>query len=317
MTQTLFVLGGTGFVGREVVAEALRNGATVRALARTAASAATLREAGAEPVLGTAQDATGWAAALRGADLVVDLVQPPLPKRLGGAALGRIVAERLAVTDAVTGAIAALPAGERPLLFSISGADDLDPGAGGVLSHESPPRTTARGFGRIGLPVRSAIEASGVDATYLHFGNIVYGAGKGFSQHIVGALRAGSARVIGKGANRLPLVHVEDAARALVHLAGQPRAEISGRTFVVLDGAGTTQRQLLDDTAAMMGVKPAGSAPPFLAGLIAGKTIAEAMTLDAGVDTSALTATGFTFRYPSHREGIAQTLDALGEARSR
>ena len=313
MTQTLFILGGTGFIGRETVAEAVRSGVTVRALARSDAAAAVLRDAGAEPVSGSAQDAAAWADALRGADAVIDLVQPALPKRLGGGAMRRIAAERLAVTGAVTGAIAALPAGERPLLVAVSGADDLQPDAAGRISHDASPRTTPRGFAHIGLPVRAAIETSGAQAAFVYFGNIVYGPGKGFAEHVVGALRSGRARVIGAGANRLPLVHVEDAARALVHVASLPREQTAGRTFIAIDGAGTTQRELFDDTAALMGVKAPGRAPALLAGLIAGPAIAQTMTLDAGIDHSALTATGFAFRYPSHREGVPATLDALGE----
>jgi uncharacterized protein YbjT (DUF2867 family) len=40
MSRTLLVLGGTGFIGREVVREAVAAGHTVRALARSDDSAA-------------------------------------------------------------------------------------------------------------------------------------------------------------------------------------------------------------------------------------------------------------------------------------
>jgi len=105
----------------------------------------------------------------------------------------------------------------------------------------------------------------------------------------------------------VPLVHVTDAARALVHLAGLPRTGLVGRTFIVMDGADTTQRELLDETATLMGVKRPGAVPTWLAALVAGS-----ITLDAHADPSALLTTGFHFRYPSHRQGVPATLAALG-----
>jgi nucleoside-diphosphate-sugar epimerase len=119
--------------------------------------------------------------------------------------------------------------------------------------------------------------------------------------------------VLGSGSNHLPLTHVTDAARALVHLAGLPRAEVVGRTFVATDGSDTTQRELLEHTAELMGARRPGSVPAAVAALIAGRPAAETMTLDVRADPSALLATGFQFRYPSHREGVPEALARLGE----
>jgi nucleoside-diphosphate-sugar epimerase len=312
----MFILGGTGFIGQEVVREAVDGGWTVRALARSGGSADALRAAGAEPVTGQAQDASSWAGELKGADVLIDLVQPPLPTRMGRSAVAKIVAQREAVTGAVLDALRSLPEGERPVLFSISGADDLEPDSTGTISERSSTRSELKGFARIGLPIHRLVAQSGLDATFVFFGVMVYGAGKAFADVYVDGLRKGRARIIGSGSNRLPIVHVTDAARALVHLAGLPREQIAGRTFVAVDGADTTQAQLLADTAGLMGVKAPGKAPTALVALIAGRAVAEAMTFDAHGDNSALRATGFEFRYPSHREGVPQVLEALGAAAS-
>lgn len=312
MGGTLFILGGTGFIGREVVREAVQAGWTVKALARSESSAAALAGAGAVPVRGEAQDAFRWADELRGADVLIDLVQPPLPRRMGRSAIARIVTERAAVTRAVLDALRSLPADERPVLFSISGGDDLEPDGQRTISDRSSTRAELKGFARIGLPIHRLVAESGVEATFVFFGVMVYGAGKAFADVYVEGLRKRRARIIGDGANRLPLVHVTDAARALVHLAGLPRAEIVGRSFVAADGADTTQRQLLADTAELMGARAPGHVPTGVVVLIAGRAIAEAMTFDAHVDNSALLSTGFRFRYPSHREGVPQVLEQLG-----
>ena len=313
MGRKLFVLGGTGFIGQEVVVQAVAAGHTVHALARSGASAAALGALGAQVVRGEADHPDQWAEQLRGADVLIDLVQPPLPKRLGSRAIARIVARREAFATALGAQLAAIPDAERPVWFAISGADDLEPDASGTISHDSPLRSPLRGFSRIGVPARRAAERAGVEMTFVYFGGMVYGPGKGFVEYVVDALRKRRARVVGSGENRLPVVHVTDAAGALVHLAGLPREQLAGRTFLAMDGSDVTQRQLFDETAALMGRKSPGSAPAGLVALIAGKPAAELMTFDAHADISALLATGFSLRYPTISEGVRQTLADLGE----
>jgi dihydroflavonol-4-reductase len=66
----VLVTGGTGVVGRPLVERLVAGGAELRALARSEASAAALRELGAEPVRGDVLDLDELAAAMRGCDLV-------------------------------------------------------------------------------------------------------------------------------------------------------------------------------------------------------------------------------------------------------
>jgi len=313
MTRTIFLLGGTGFIGQVVIKEALAAGHEVRALGRSESSLSRLSELGAQPVGGDANDPNGWREALRGADVVIDLLQPALPKRLTPGNVSKISEQRQAFTTGLLGVLNDLQADERPLLFFISGADDLLLGADGRIDHHSPLRDEFVGFSAIGVPVRRLIESSSVDATYVYFGNLVYGPGKVFEELIVDGLRKRRARVLGKGLNHVPLVHSTDAARALVHLADLSRAELAGKTFLATDGSGTTQRALFDATAELMGRKPPGSVPIAIASLVGGRAGAETLTLDALDDPSALLATGFAFTYPSIREGLPATLRDLGE----
>ncbi len=51
----------------------------------------------------------------------------------------------------------------------------------------------------------------------------------------------------------------------------------------------------------------------MIAGLVGGRVAVEAMSFDARTDNSALTASGFEFRYPSPREGLPSILTELGE----
>ncbi len=310
--STLFILGGAGFIGHETVTEAVKAGWQVKAVVRSEKKAEALRQIGAQPVLGDVTQPQEWTNEVRGASALIDLVQPKLPRRLTRAAIQAVSTERQAITSKIIATLHGLPVEERPVLFSISGADDLQPDAQKRISHRSPLREKPYGFGSIGLPVRRLVEQSGLDATYIYLGNIVYGPGKVFADRYVRALAKGAAFVIGRGTNHLPLSHVTDVARALVHLAGLPRTTIVQQTFLVMDGSDTTQRQLLDDTAALMGVKPAKTIPSWLGALVAGRIAVETVTLDVLADPSALLATGFRFTYPSHREGVPATLARMG-----
>ena len=312
MTRTIFVLGGTGFIGREVLKQGLAGGLDVKALGRSDAALEQLRELGATPIAGNADDPGSWSPELRGADVLIDLLQPPLPKRLSPANIDNISRQRQAYTSALLEAIGSIAEAERPVLFNISGAEDLAPDATGAIDHASPLRQEPYAFSRIGVPVRRLIEASGVDAAYIYLGGIVYGPGKVFADVIVEGLRRRRAKVIGNGSNHLPVVHVIDAAGALVHLSGLSRDQLAGRTFLATDGSTTTQREWMNLTAELMGRKAPGSVPAWLAALVAGGAGAQSLTLDVQDDPSALLATGFSFRFPSPREGIPDTLRELG-----
>ena len=70
MAEAVLVTGGTGFLGGAIVERLLADGRSVKALARSAASAETLRAVGAEPVPGDVLDVDSLAAALRGCTAV-------------------------------------------------------------------------------------------------------------------------------------------------------------------------------------------------------------------------------------------------------
>jgi nucleoside-diphosphate-sugar epimerase len=70
-TTPVFVTGGSGFVGRALIAELAARGVPVRALARSAAAAAAVTALGATPVAGDLADGAAMQAGMAGAALVV------------------------------------------------------------------------------------------------------------------------------------------------------------------------------------------------------------------------------------------------------
>ncbi|MDX2094062.1 MAG: NAD-dependent epimerase/dehydratase family protein [Kofleriaceae bacterium] len=68
--QHAFVTGGSGFLGRRLIAALVARGIPVRALARSEAAATTVRTVGAEVVRGDLDDVNAMTAGMRGCDVV-------------------------------------------------------------------------------------------------------------------------------------------------------------------------------------------------------------------------------------------------------
>ena len=69
--QTIFLTGGTGFIGRHLVDRLLARGCAVRCLMRSPDRAEHLRREGVRLVPGTLEDVDGWRADLAGCDAVI------------------------------------------------------------------------------------------------------------------------------------------------------------------------------------------------------------------------------------------------------
>jgi nucleoside-diphosphate-sugar epimerase len=69
--QQVFVTGGSGFLGKRLIAALVARGDRVRALARSDAAAAAVRGVGAEPVRGDLDDVAAMTDGMRGCELVV------------------------------------------------------------------------------------------------------------------------------------------------------------------------------------------------------------------------------------------------------
>ena len=309
--RSVVVLGGSGFIGRAVVAAAGAAGIEVLAVARSDSSAATVQALGAQVVRGDVGSPAGWITRCAGAEAIIDLTQPVIPARLTVRAIRRIAQRRVETTRAMLQALAAQRFGPGPLWISVSGTDDLLPDDAGLLSSRSGLRSAARGFAHIGLPVRAALQASAVDAAFLYLGQMVYGPGKSYAGFVVDALRTGKAKMVGPGNNTLPLTHVDDAAAALVHLLALDRRQLVGRTIVAVPATGATQRELFALTAAALGRPAPGSVPAPLVAVVAGRISAQVMTLDARCDPDLLTETGFTFAHENLHTGIAASVAAM------
>src|SRR5450432_1174228 len=292
--RKVFILGAAGFIGREVVREAVARGFSVEALVRTDEQARALARLGATPVVGDVRASERWAPRLEGLDVLLDLIQPPLPPRLSNAAVERVSAERVEATQSIVRALSSVSPARRPLLMSVSGMADLVKDERGFFSAASARQTLPRGFARIGVPVYELVRSSALPAAFIHLGT-VYGPGKAFAARMLPSLAKGRLPIVGTGENRKALVHVSDTARALVHLMGLEREALQGRTWLVADGANSTQREFMEHAARLMNGPVPRRWPRWLMSLLAGSAIASTLADDSPIDNSALVQSGFHF----------------------
>jgi nucleoside-diphosphate-sugar epimerase len=310
-SRRIFVMGANGFIGKEVVKEALRRGWTVKALVRDPAAAGDLAAAGAELVQGDAALPAQWIGGAAASDVLIDLVQPRLPSRIGLKAIRQIAGVRVENMAKLLAALETIPRADRPVLMAVSGLDDLAPDEEGCVRDDSPLRAQPSGFGHIGIPVRQLLERSGINWTFACLGT-VYGPGKAFATTVFPQLAAGRFRMAGDGNHRMPLVHVEDAARAIVHLAAFPADRLRSRSFVIADGSNATFAEFAGCAAQLLGAPRPRSAPLWLARLVLGRVLCETLTRAIRAVPTGLVSSGFAFRYPSHVEGLPPTLEQLG-----
>ncbi len=309
--NTLIVLGGSGFIGRQVITEAVKDGWKVKALARSENSAQIIRAAGAESFEGEAENPKQWIHEVEGARVIIDLIQPQFPKRIGGWQLSNISKKRRDFTVALVSQLVTIREDRRPILISVSGIDDLAPDKEGYISADSPLRADNYGFSRVGIPVRKVIEHSKIKATFVYLGT-VYGPGKSFGETIFPSLAAGKWKNFGQGSNHIILIHVEDAARGLVRIAESEISQVVGKSSVLTDDRPVEMKSFFDFAASLMGVPAPGQVPRWLASIVVGRPLIETMLCDVPVKSSDWNFSDFRLKFPTYREGLPKTLEALG-----
>lgn len=201
----VFVTGGTGFIGSAVVADLIASGHDVIALARSEASAAALRHAGAVPHPGSLEDLDALRAGAARSDAVIhtafdnsSLMRFPRNGRRERAAL-KAMGEVLA-------------GGSRPIVAAGGFAPVIATGPEFVETDAA-----SLSAGPVGRNVERTIMAladAGVNASVVRM-PVVHGDGDHFTlpRFIEIARKRGASAYAGDGSNRLPAVHNVDAAR--------------------------------------------------------------------------------------------------------
>lgn len=253
----VFITGGTGLVGRHVIAALRARGDTIRALARSEAAAAGLAELGAEPVRGDLSDAARIDLLAEGADAVVHAAAIVLAGGRWAAwhEANVLGTERVARSAARHGArlihMSSVAVYGRQLA--------REPGSAGLdeefdLERAAAPRDSyARSKREAELTVWRVAKETGLCAVALR-PCVIYGEGdRHFSPRVARLLRRGLVPLVGNGANHLTVVYAGNVAAAVIAALDHDR--VTGPFNITNDGA-ITQRGFIERFAAGLGVEP-------------------------------------------------------------
>jgi nucleoside-diphosphate-sugar epimerase len=180
------------------------------------------------------------------------------------------------------------------------------------ITEDTPPRPAA--WGRCLVPALDRLDGYLIAGLPIvtAFPGWVYGDGSWCRKSVIGPILAGR-RVLqlGKTAPWVSPIHVQDCARALVHLA--ERGEVGGRYFLVNDDP--VRLSDFAVTFARLANRPlrAWRVPTAVAPLVVGLIHHNHLQANAVFSNIRLRGIGFRFRHPTLEQGLQEVLGALHE----
>jgi nucleoside-diphosphate-sugar epimerase len=256
---TVFVTGGSGFIGRTLIPALLADGFQVRALARSERAASILTELGAAAVPGDLCDEDALTNAMTGCDLAVHAAAARMEQ--GGPAADYY-------PDNVTGTHTMLTASQNAgvhRFVSIGAAMCLLGGKPIVNADESWPLNQPRysGYAVTKTLADQAVRAANRPgfATCVIRPGWVWGPGDPQLDAIAAAAHAGKMMLIDRGMHPLVTSHVDNVAHA-VALALR-HTDTGGQAYYVFDNDITTAGEFLTRLLATRGLPAPNRSIPY------------------------------------------------------
>ena len=304
----MFIAGGTGAIGRPLVAALVAANHDVAVLSRNADRVTALGVPGVLPAVGDAFDADALIAAVRsfGPDVVINqLTSLPVSANPLAMKRGFDATSRLRREVSATLVRAARAAGARRIVAQ-SISFTYRPGPG-VRTEADPLWTEARGqigelTGSVATLESNTQQDPDLESVVLRYGSF-YGAGTYFTPGGLYAtmLRRRLLPMPGRGAGVFGMLHIDDAASATV-------AALEGPTgvFNVVDDVPAPASEWMPLVADLVGARPPRHVPESLVRMGAGKFLAYLMCEQPAVSNQrARTELGWAPRYPDWHEGFA------------
>lgn len=249
MGDRVFVTGGSGRIGRELVRNLAARGHEVAALARTDAAAEVVRQAGATTVVrAELADVAAVADGLRGARRIYHLAG-------GKRGAGRATPEVLN-TEGTRHLLAAVQQagtdGLESLLYASSWVVYGDRSSLWVEEDFRPSPNTVYGRSKVDAEnlLQDAFDATRLPVVVARIAAVY---GKGFPFLMDDRIREGVGWLPGEGRNNIPVVHLADAVAAMVTVA--ERGE-RGEVYHVADQSTPSLSEFYGKVHALVGGQP-------------------------------------------------------------
>jgi nucleoside-diphosphate-sugar epimerase len=301
----VFVAGGTGVIGRQLVPQLVARGHQVTATTTRPGKLSLLSQLGADGVVMDGLDAVsvGEAVAAAEPDAIVNQMTGLSEAHAGKPNLRK--ADRFFATtnrlrrEGTDHLLAAAEATGVTNLVAQSHASFNGIREGGWVKTEEDPLEEVEGTKAINHLEDVVVRAGGAALRYGAF----YGPGATDDQ--VKLVRKRLYPLVGGGTGYVSWVHLDDAASATV-LAVEQQAK---GVFNIVDDEPAPASEWLPYLAECAGAKPPRRVPAWLARLLAGKMMVGMMTEGRGFSNAkAKRELGWELRYPSWRQGFKEEL---------
>jgi nucleoside-diphosphate-sugar epimerase len=254
-----FVTGGSGFIGGRLIDRLVRDGYTVRALARSDSAAAKVTERGAEPIHGDLDDRDAMRTGAQGCELAFHAAA-----KLGDWG-NRAEFERCNVEGTGNALAACAEAGVRRFVHGgteaalMAGQPLIDVDERAPLRPDSPALYSATKA----MAERLVLDANrdGTFETVVVRPRFVWGAGDTtLLPTMVAMVKAGRFAWVGGGRNRTSTTHVDNVVQGLVLGAERGRP---GNAYFVTDGEPVQFREFVTELLATQDVTAPARAVPI------------------------------------------------------
>jgi nucleoside-diphosphate-sugar epimerase len=302
--MTIFVTGATGALGKSLLPQLRAAGHHVRAVARSADKAAWLRAQGAEPITVDLYDGAAVRRAVAGCQAVAHLATsvPTMTKAARPKSWSDNDRLRAEATPLLVAA--AIDVGATRFIMESIGFFYED-GGDRALDETAPvidnPITTATFAGeRAAL----AFTESGGHAVVLRFG-LFYGANARMVDEWLRLARLRMTSLAGAPSGHQPMIHLDDAAAAVVAALDAPSGIYNAADDAV------SKREILAAFAAAFGLRrPPRPTPAWLMRLVGGRDVGYLAASQRVSSVELQTVTGWRPRHASPRAGWLQVAGA-------
>jgi len=296
----VFVTGGTGAIGRPAVTALIAAGHDVSALARSPDRAAWLEDQGARAVAVSLFDREGLELAFAGHDAVVNLAtaMPPTTQFVRPSAWAET--QRIRTEGSAAVVDAALDAGVDRVVQESVAMVYPDRGAAWI-DEDVPPDRYPLAEGNLAAEASARrFTAAGGQGVVLRLGWF-HGPGAAHSEQLLALARRRVATMIGPPDGFVSSIHVADGGTAVV-----AALEVPAGAWNVVDDEPLTKRAFADALGAAVGTTPWLRLPGRAALLLGHRSTSLTRSLRVS-NRRFRTATGWSPRYPSAREGLEAT----------
>ncbi len=302
----IFVIGGTGFVGRSLAPALVRGGHQVTVLTRSGAE----EIPGVEWVKGDPSRKGGWQGPVREYDAIINLAGSPIFGRWTKKAKGLIRESRLLSTR---NTVEALDGGSVKHLFNASGVGYYGFRGDDSLNENSlPGNDFLAHMARDWENEAKAAEKKGCRVVLTRFG-IVLGEEGGVLGRMVPLFRKYLGGPLGRGQQWLSWIHMYDLTRAFLFLLKHP--EISGPVNFTAPNP-VRNEEFARSLGDALDRPNSFRVPAFLLKIILGE-FGSALLEGQKVEPQVLLQSGFQFRYPQIEEALQQILVAGAKGKER